>query len=71
MNLIEKIEFPFFKKIYLNFKRQKYIFCSKFFSKIGKTEFRFLINGSDNSSKYQRIYFHEFHDKIIVANNFT
>ena len=43
-----------------------------FFSiKIGKTEFSFLINGSDNSSKYQRIYFDEFHDKISVANNFT
>ena len=39
--------------------------------KIGKTEFSFLINGSDNSSKYQRINFNEFHDIIIVANNFT
>ena len=54
----------------LIFKRQ--IFRSKFFSiKIGKTEFSFLINGPDNSSKYQRIHFNEFHDKIIVANNFT
>ena len=61
----EKIGFPFFK-------RQKSIFCLKFFSiKIGKTEFLFLINRSDNSSKYQRIYFNEFHDKIIVTNNFT
>ena len=43
-----------------------------FFSiEIGKTEFSFLINGSDNSSKYQRIHFNEFQDKIIVANNFT
>ena len=42
-----------------------------FFSiKIGKTEFLFLINGSDNLSKCQRIHFNEFHDKIIVANNF-
>ena len=34
--------------------------------KIGKTEFSFLINGSDNSIKYQRIYFNEFHDKIVL-----
>ena len=35
-----KLDFlDFFKKIYLIFKRQKYIFCSKFFSiKIGKTK---------------------------------
>ena len=66
----KKLNFPV-KKIDLIFKRQKYIFCSKFFSiKIGKTEFSFLINGSDNLSKYQRVYFNEFHDKIIVANNF-
>ena len=43
-----------------------------FFSiKTGKTEFSFLINGSDNSSKYQSTHFNEFHDKIIVVNNFT
>ena len=69
---MEKIGFPFLKKIDLIFKGQKYIFCLKFFSiQIGKTEFSFLINGSDNSSKYQRIHFNEFRDKIIVANNFT
>ena len=39
--------------------------------KIGKSEFSFLTNGSDNSSKHQRMLFNEFHDKIIVANNFT
>ena len=39
--------------------------------KIGRTEFSFLINGSDNSSQYQRIHFKDFHDRIIVANNFT
>ena len=38
---------------------------------MGETEFSFLINGSDNSSKYPRKHFSEFHDKIIVANNFT
>ena len=43
-----------------------------FFSiKISKTEFSFLINGSEISSKYQRIHFNKFHDKTIVANNFT
>ena len=42
-----------------------------FFIKIGKTEFSFSINGSDNSSEYQRIHCNEFYDKIIVANNFT
>ena len=48
------------------------MFCSKFFSvKIGKTEFSFSINGADNSSKYQRIHFNKFHDKLIGANNFT
>ena len=35
--------------------------------KIGKTEFSFPINGSDNSSKYQGIH----SNKIIVANNLT
>ena len=39
--------------------------------KIDRTEFSFLINGSDNSSKYQRIHFKGFNDQIIVANNFT
>ena len=38
---------------------------------MSKTEFSFLINQSDNSSKYQRIHFNEFNDKIIVANNFN
>ena len=37
-----------------------------FFIEIGKTEFSFLINGSDISSKYQRIHFNEFYDKIFV-----
>ena len=47
-SLIEKIGFPFKKNIPY-FQEPKYIFCSKFFSiKIGKTEFSFLINGSDN-----------------------
>ena len=69
---LRKLDSPSLKKIDLIFKRRKYIFCSKFFSiKIGKTEFSFLINGSDNSGKYQRIDFNEFHDKIILANNFT
>ena len=55
----------------LIFKIQKEIFRLKFFStKIGKTEYLFLINGTDNLSKYQRINFNELHDKIIVANNF-
>ena len=29
------------------------------------------MNRSANSSKYQRIHFNEFDDKIIVANNFA
>ena len=68
----KKMDFPSWKKNKLYFQETKVNFCSKFFSiKIGKTEFSFLINESDNSSKYQRIHFNEFHDKIIVANNFT
>ena len=39
--------------------------------KIERTGFLFLINGSDNSSKYQRIHFKELHDQIIVAYNFS
>ena len=57
----------------LIFKRHKYIFFQNFSLLIGKNEFSFLRNGSDDSSKYQRVHltFNEFHDKIIVANNFT
>ena len=70
--LSKKLDFPPLKKTDLIFKKQKKDFCSKFFSvKIGKTEFSFLINGSNNSSKYQRIHFNEFHDRKIVANNLT
>ena len=69
-SLIEKIGFPFLNKIDL--QETKVNFCSKFFSiKIGEVEFSFLINGSNNSSKYQRIHFNELHDEIIVANNLT
>ena len=65
------MDFPSLKIDFI-FKREKANFFSNFFSiKIGKTEFSFLINRSDNSSKYQKIHFNEFHDKIIVANNFT
>ena len=68
----KKLDLPSLTKIDLIFKRQKKIYGSKFFSiKIGKTELSFVINGSDNSSKYQRIHFDKFHNKIIVANNFT
>ena len=53
---LQKLDFPL--KKYTLFSRDK----SKFFSsEIGKTEFSFLINGSDNSSKYQRILFNEFY----------
>ena len=34
-------------------------------------EFSFLKDGSDNSSKNERITFNKFHDKINAANNFT
>ena len=72
VQVIEQIGFPLLKKIDFIFKRLKQIFCSKiFFIKIGNNEFSFLINGFDNSSKYQRIHFNEFQDRIIVANNFT
>ena len=54
------------------YSRSKTIFEKSVFSiKIGKTELSFLINGFANSSKYQRIHFNEFYDKIVVANNFT
>ena len=57
-SLIEKIGIPFFKKNRSHFQETKVVFCSKFFCiKIGKTEFSFLINGSDSSSKYRRIHF--------------
>ena len=71
-SLIEKIGFPFFKKNRPHFQETKLNFLFNFFSiKIGKTEFSFFINVSDNLSKYQRIHFNEFHDKVIFANNFT
>ena len=70
-NLIEKIGFSFFQKNRPHGQETKVIFCSKFFFiNIDKTEFSFLINGSEKTSKYQRIHFNEFHDKIIVASNF-
>ena len=69
--LSKKLNFPSLKKIDLFFKSQKSIFVQFFSIKIGKTELLFLINGSDNLNKYQRIHFDKFHDKIIVADNFT
>ena len=67
----KKLDFPSLKKD-LIFKRQKLIFLSKvFYIKIGDTELSFLINGSYNSSKYQRIHFNGFPDKIIFVNKFT
>ena len=70
-SLIEQIGFPFFEKNRPHFQETKVNFLFKVFNKIGKTEFSFLINRSDHSSKHQRIHYSEFHDKISVANDFT
>ena len=65
-SLIKKIGFPFWKNR-PDFQETKVIFCSKFFSiKIGKTEFSFIMNGSENSSKYPRIYFNEFQELLQI-----
>ena len=71
-SLIEKIGFPFWKKIKRIFKGQKKFCSSKFLPiKIDKTELSFLKNGSDNSSKCQRIHSNKFHNEMIVANIFA
>ena len=65
---VNRKNFIFLKKKETSFSRDKSKFFVQFFCiEIGKTEFLFSINGSENSSKYQRIHFNEFHDKIIVA----